>query len=146
MSEKSKLLPVQLGVLEEVLESWEMEACAAGMTVEQWVIEKACESMTEALSIQIPKWASFPDLKLRYDREGRLEFNVDPVRGVCDHNSVPVDDILGDKDRLYELLKGWYEIHLKWGGQRNPIAEDFFATLDILSERSSAQYLPAARA
>ena len=83
--------------------------------------------MIDILQIRITT-AEFADLQLtRNPHTGTLSYSVAALTSILESNQIDPAGIIGDEDRVAEILIGWYIAHRRFGGDANPGIEQVIA-------------------
>ncbi|WP_342632617.1 hypothetical protein [Marinobacter alkaliphilus] len=79
----------------------------------------------------IPDHLSFADLGLRRLETGKIEFDWNVVKQICERSEgLPLDHLEeGPDDNVVGLILGWYMVIRENGGETDPVAEQLVAEL-----------------
>lgn len=81
--------------------------------------------------VVIPENLSFADLGLRRLETGKIEFDWNVVKQICERSEgLPLDHLEeGPDDNVVGLILGWYMVIRENGGETDPVAEQLVAEL-----------------
>jgi|TARA_R110001583_G_scaffold193993_1_gene363905 hypothetical protein len=79
----------------------------------------------------IPDHLSFADLGLKRLETGKIEFDWDVIKQICERSEgLPLDHLEeGPDDNVVGLILGWYMVIRENGGESDPVAEQLVAEL-----------------
>ena len=90
--------------------------------------------MIDILRIRITT-AEFAGLQLTRDpRTGTLSYSVAALTSILESNQIDPAGIIGDEDRVAEILVDWYIAHRRFGGDVNPGIEQVIAEAMVENE------------
>ena len=80
--------------------------------------------------VSIPDHLSFADLGLRRLETGKIEFDWNVVKQICERSEgLPLDHLEEGPDDVVGLILGWYMVIRENGGETDPVAEQLVAEL-----------------
>ena len=79
--------------------------------------------------VVIPDHLSFSDLGLKRPETGKIEFEWDVVKQICESSEgLPLENLEeGPEDNVVGLILGWYMVIRENGGETDPVAEELLA-------------------
>jgi hypothetical protein len=79
--------------------------------------------------VVIPDHLSFTDLRLKRPETGKIEFEWDVVKQICESSEgLPIGHLEnGLEDNVVGLILGWYLVIRENGGETDPVAEELLA-------------------
>ena len=66
----------------------------------------------------------FADLKLQWSHENGFSFEAEVLENFCDNNDIDMVALLGNAEGFRTLIKAWYLVCRKHGGEVDPVAEN----------------------
>ncbi len=86
----------------------------------------------------IPEHLSFSDLGLKRLNTGKIEFDWNVVKQICESSEgLPLEHLEeGPEDNVVGLILGWYMVIRENGGETDPVAEELVA--EVMQEEADA--------
>lgn len=114
--------------------AWVRESRAAGMRLTDWIVNRVERPLQPArpIAIRIPADLPFSELRLSRTPAGDVDFDWRPIEAICAASGV--DPALfrdADEDNVAGLIVQWYRAHMAAGGERDPVADDLIAEVQI---------------
>ena len=88
--------------------------------------------------VVIPDHLSFSDLGLKRLETGKIEFEWDVVKQICESSEgLPLKNLEeGPEDNIVGLILGWYMVIRENGGETDPVAEELLA--EVMEKRGES--------
>jgi hypothetical protein len=90
--------------------------------------------------VVIPDHLSFSDLGLKRPETGKIEFEWDVVKQICESSEgLPLKSLEeGPEDNVVGLILGWYMVIRENGGETDSVAEELLAEV----MENEAEFVP----
>ncbi|SDY07161.1 hypothetical protein [Nitrosomonas sp. Nm33] len=84
------------------------------------------------LEITIPDNLTFADLKLNFNDDGQISFNIQVIERICNLNGLRVHHLFASgENAVLRLIVVWYAQHLAAGGKLDQTAENLMTEIKL---------------